>query len=226
MVGAIFGNSCVQFGFLKKKLKNVLLIQPKSIFKKIYPKAVWHLDRNEKTIYLTFDDGPIPGLTEWVLDELQKYNAAATFFCVGANVLKHPTIFEKIKQQGHVVANHTMNHVKGFQFNVAEYLKEAQACENLTGNRLFRPPYGQLKRSQYKAMTENNYKIILWDVISYDYGKISPETCSNNVLKHSRNGSIVLFHDNIKAEKNLKYALPLFLKHFSGLQYQFKSLPL
>lgn len=158
------------------------------------------------------------------MDELQKYNARATFFCVGANILKYPGIFEKIKLQGHKVANHTMNHIRGFRYNVADYLNEANACEKLTGNNLFRPPYGQMKRGQYKALTEKNYKIILWDVISYDYEDIQPETCTKNVIKNAGNGSIVLFHDSLKAEKNLKQALPAFMKHFSNLQYQFKSL--
>jgi peptidoglycan-N-acetylglucosamine deacetylase len=205
-------------------LKNILLIQPKSILKKIYPKAIWNLSRTDKTIYLTFDDGPIPGLTEWVLDELQKYQAKATFFCVGANILKHPHIFEKVIQQGHAVANHTMNHIKGFRHNVADYMKEVEECKKLVGNNLFRPPYGQLKRSQYKALSERGYRLILWDVISYDYETITPEICCSNVINNTRNGSIVLFHDNVKAEKNLKHALPQLLERFSDNGYQFKAL--
>jgi len=201
-----------------------LLIQPKPILKKVYPKAVWNLSRTEKTIYLTFDDGPIPGLTEWVLDELERYKAKATFFCVGANIQKYPGIFEKIRQQGHITANHTMHHIKGFKTSVSDYLKEAEECRTLTGNDLFRPPYGQLKRNQYKALTERNYRIILWDVISYDYENILPERCSKKVLDHARNGSIVLFHDNLKAEKNLKYALPIFLEQFSEKGFSFRAL--
>lgn len=207
-------------------MKNVLLIQPKLLLRKVYPRAIWNYSRNEKNIYLTFDDGPIPGLTEWVLQELDNYQAKATFFCVGANVLKHPHIFESIKNAGHRVGNHTMHHVKGFKHTVADYLKEVEACGELTGNDLFRPPYGQLKRSQYRALTEKRYKIVLWDVISYDYETISGAQCADNVIRHSKNGSIVLFHDNIKAEHNLKYALPLFLDHFSKLGYQFKALDL
>ncbi|MES2680795.1 MAG: polysaccharide deacetylase family protein [Bacteroidota bacterium] len=205
-------------------MRNILLIQPKSILKKFYPKAVWNLGRTEKTIYLTFDDGPIPGLTEWVLEELHKYQAKATFFCVGANILRQPQIFEKIKLQGHVVANHTMNHIKGFKNNVADYMKEAEECKKLIGNNLFRPPYGQLKRGQYKALTDRGYRVILWDVISYDYENITPENCSRNVINNARNGSIVLFHDNLKAEINLKHTLPLFLAHFSERGFQFKTL--
>jgi peptidoglycan/xylan/chitin deacetylase (PgdA/CDA1 family) len=206
------------------RLKNVLLIQPKLLVRKIYPRAIWNYSRTEKNLYLTFDDGPIPGLTEWVMDELKKYGAKATFFCVGANILKHPDIFEKIKAEGHTVANHTMHHIKGFKHNVAEYLKETEECRKLTGNDLFRPPYGQLKRSQYRALSDRHYKIVLWDVISYDYENIPERTCAENVINNSKNGSIVLFHDNWKAEKNMKYALPLFLEHFAKLNYQFNAL--
>ena len=205
-------------------MKNLLLIQPKSFLKKLYPKAVWKINTIEKVIYLTFDDGPIPELTEWVLDELNKYCAKATFFCVGANILKNPTVFNRIKIEGHQVANHTMLHSKGFKKTVKEYTSEVDECKELIQNNLFRPPYGQLKRSQYKALINNKYKIIFWDVISYDYEKITSEQCAKNVISHAKNGSIVLFHDNIKAEKNLKYALPLFLKHFAHLQYQFKAI--
>lgn len=205
-------------------MKNLLLIQPKTLLKKIYPGAVWNLNRLEKNLYLTFDDGPIPGLTEWVLDELKKHQAKATFFCVGANILKHYSIFERIKQEGHQVANHTMFHIKGFKNKVGDYLNEVDECEKLTGTRLFRPPYGQLKKDQYKALLKRKYQIVMWDVISYDYEKITEKSVLDKAVKNSRNGSIVLFHDNLKAEKNLKYALPLFLEHFLSRGYTFKAL--
>lgn len=205
-------------------MKNLLLIQPKRILKRIYPKGVWSINTKEKEIYLTFDDGPIPGLTEWVLDVLKTYNAKATFFCVGANILKHQTVFDRLVSESHTVANHTMFHSKGFQFNVKDYLNEVKTCETLVNNKLFRPPYGQLKRSQYKALLNAGYTVVFWDVISYDYEKISPQACLNNVLKNTKEGSVVLFHDNIKAEKNIMYALPHFLKHFSDLGFVFKAL--
>ncbi len=182
------------------------------------------MDRTDKSIYLTFDDGPIPELTEWVLDQLKFFGVKATFFCVGANILKHPAIFERIQREGHAVANHTMTHTKGFKNTVGDYVKEVEDCRKLVNNGLFRPPYGQLKRSQYKSLIDKGYKIILWDVISYDFEKISPEKCADNVLRNTRNGSIVLFHDNIKAEGNMKYALPLFLKQFLNRGYSFKTL--
>lgn len=205
-------------------MRNLLLIQPKGVLQKLYPKALWKVNTNNKEIYLTFDDGPIPGLTEWVLDTLKQYDAKATFFCVGSNILKNNTIFEKIKHEGHTVANHTMFHTKGFSTTVADYMSEVVQCKELVKNNLFRPPYGKLKRSQYKALQKNNYKVVFWDVISYDYEKITPEQCLNNVVKNTKEGSIVLFHDNIKAEENLKFALPNFLSHFKNLNYTFKSL--
>lgn len=202
-----------------------MLIQPKGFLKKIYPKAVWNLQRHEKAIYLTFDDGPIPGLTEWVMQELSKYKAKATFFCVGANIEKHPAVFAQLQQEGHLLANHTMHHIRGFKTSISDYLKEVDSCETLTGTRVFRPPYGQLKRGQYHALVKKGYTIVMWDVISYDYERISPQACLRNVLTHTREGSVVLFHDSLKAEHNLRYALPAFLKHFSDLQYTFKTLP-
>ncbi len=205
-------------------MRNLLLIQPKGVLQKLYPKALWKVNTNNKEIYLTFDDGPIPSLTEWVLDTLKQYDAKATFFCVGSNILKNNTIFEKIKHEGHTVANHTMFHTKGFSTTVADYMSEVVQCKELVKNNLFRPPYGKLKRSQYKALQKNNYKVVFWDVISYDYEKITPEQCLNNVVKNTKEGSIVLFHDNIKAEENLKFALPNFLSHFKNLNYTFKSL--
>lgn len=202
-------------------LRNALLIQPKSFLKLIYPKAVWRINTTAKIIYLTFDDGPIPGLTEWVLDELKKFDAKATFFCVGANIIKYPAIFERIKQEGHGVANHTMYHPRGFKTDTLDYLDEVTECKEFVKNNLFRPPYGQLKRSQYNALLDKGFKIVFWDVISYDYEQISEKACVKNVISNTKAGSIVLFHDNYKAEKNLRYTLPLYLKHFAHLHYKF-----
>lgn len=181
------------------------------------------MDRNEKAVYLTFDDGPIPGLTEWVLDLLGEYHVKATFFCVGDNIRKNPHVFARIKNEGHVAANHTMFHIKGFKTTVADYVKEVEECKKLVNSNLFRPPYGQLKRSQYKALIDRGYKIIMWDVISYDFESIPEKKCADNVIKHSKNGSVVLFHDNTKAEKNMKYALPLFLEYCKEKNYTFKT---
>lgn len=202
----------------------MLLIQPRRFLRKIYPKALWHYTREEKNIYLTFDDGPIPGITEWVLDELALHRAKATFFCVGANVMKNFEVFSRIGEEGHSVGNHSMFHSKGFSTPITNYLNETDACQKLIGNPLFRPPYGQLKRGQYKALIKKGYKVVMWDVISYDYEKISPDRCLKIVLDNTRNGSIVVFHDNIKAEKNLKYSLPKVLEHYGQLGYNFKAI--
>lgn len=182
------------------------------------------MSRDEKIIYLTFDDGPIAGLTEWVLDQLDLFGAKATFFCVGANILKNPEIFERISREGHRVANHTMLHTNGFSVPVGNYMTEVEECKKLVGNNLFRPPYGRLRRGQYKALMARGYQIVLWDVISYDFEQISEKECANNVINNTRNGSIVLFHDNLKAEKNVKHALPLFLHHFRERGYIFRAL--
>jgi peptidoglycan/xylan/chitin deacetylase (PgdA/CDA1 family) len=182
------------------------------------------MDRHDRSIYLTFDDGPIPGLTEWVLDTLHQFRVKATFFCVGENIRKHPEIFERIKREGHTTANHTMFHTKGFKTTVGDYMREVEECRKLVGTDLFRPPYGQLRRGQYKALIEKGYRLILWDVISYDFEKIEAEQCAKNVIDRAKNGSIVLFHDNIKAEANIKYALPLFLEHCLKQGFNFKTL--
>jgi peptidoglycan/xylan/chitin deacetylase (PgdA/CDA1 family) len=205
-------------------LKKFLLIQPRSLLKRVYPRAIWNFGRDKKNIYLTFDDGPIPGLTEWVLDELRKQDVRATFFCVGDNIIKYPGIYERVQKEGHRVANHTMHHPIGFKRNVSAYLKEVEDCASLVQNKLFRPPYGQLSPGQYKGLIRRGYRIIFWDVISYDYEPISPEQCTRNVMRNTKPGSIVLFHDNIKAEQNVKHTLPLFISHFKELGYSFKTL--
>jgi peptidoglycan/xylan/chitin deacetylase (PgdA/CDA1 family) len=192
--------------------------------KKFFPKAVWEFNSSDKTIYLTFDDGPIPGLTDWILDELKRFDAKATFFCVGENIEKNKIIFDRIEKDGHQVGNHTYNHIKGFHSSLLEYIRNTEACEVFTKNKLFRPPYGQLRKSQYRALLKKNYKIIFWDVISYDYENIAPEQCLKNVLKHAKAGSIVIFHDNIKAEQNVKYALPRTLEHFTEKGFKFRSI--
>jgi peptidoglycan/xylan/chitin deacetylase (PgdA/CDA1 family) len=205
-------------------LLSKLLLQPKKAFRLLYPKAVWKVNTTDPVLYLTFDDGPIPDLTEWVLDTLKEYNIKATFFCVGDNINRNRKIFNRIIQEGHSVGNHTYNHLKGFKMKTKDYLENIWKCEILTNSKLFRPPYGQLKKSQYKALIESGYKIVMWDVISYDYEKIKPEICFKNVIKNVKNGSIILFHDNIKAEEKIKYALPKTIEHFLKLNYKFATL--
>lgn len=190
----------------------------------LYPKLTWKIPTDKKIIYLTFDDGPVPGPTEFVLDQLRAYNAKATFFCIGNNVVKNDAVYQKIRNGGHAVGNHTFNHVRGWSTKDDEYIKDVSECQKAVGNtKLFRPPYGRIKRSQLKQLT--NYEIIMWDVLTYDYAKsLSKERCLRGAIKATRNGSIVVFHDSLKAEKNMSYVLPKFLEHFSTKGYVFDSL--
>ena len=199
--------------------------------KKMFPNYVWDVQSNEKVIYLTFDDGPTPEITNWTLNTLKKYNAKATFFCIGNNIEKHPDIFQNILDEGHAIGNHTFNHVKGWKTKIKNYLEEVHKAQKIikfhesSSVNLFRPPYGQITPKQGKKLIEKGYKIIMWDVLSFDWDKsVMPETCLNNVIDKTVNGSIIVFHDSIKASKNMQYALPKVLDYFSGKEYTFKSL--
>jgi peptidoglycan/xylan/chitin deacetylase (PgdA/CDA1 family) len=184
----------------------------------------------EKEIYLTFDDGPIPGPTEFVLDQLEKAGAKATFFCIGENVSKHPAIFQNVVRQGHAIGNHTFNHLKGWNCGVSEYLENIRLCQDeflkyRLSSIIFRPPYGRIKRRQIRALKE--YTIVMWDVLSHDYSKtISPDYCLRGSVQATRPGSIIAFHDSVKAEKNMSYTLPRFIEHFTRQGYSFKALPI
>lgn len=182
-------------------------VRPIFFLKYLYSKAIWRKSKQENNIYLTFDDGPIPEVTPWILDLLMKKNIKATFFCVGDNIRKHPDIFARIKAEGHAVGNHTYNHLKGWDTNDELYFENIAKCQELTQTRLFRPPYGRMKLSQQHELAKH-YDIIMWDVLTGDYdARISPEQCLKNATEYVRNGSILVFHDNIKAIPNLKYAL-------------------
>ena len=200
------------------------LVPPPQILRSLYKPSVWRLKKNEPNIYLTFDDGPIPELTPWVLDTLKDYGVKATFFCVGENIVKNPDIFKRIIDEGHTVGNHTHNHLKGWKVSNEAYFKNIEQCQHYTQTNLFRPPYGRIKKSQLKELSKY-YKVVFWDVLSYDYDKLmSEEKCLKNCLKYTRNGSIIVFHDNVKAQKNLKYTLPKFIEHFLELNYNFTTL--
>jgi len=189
----------------------------------------------EKTIYLTFDDGPTPEITNWTLKTLKLHNAKATFFCIGKNVENHPNIFKNILIEGHVIGNHTNNHIKGWKTSTKKYLQnidKAQKVIDLEGvnhisqiKHLFRPPYGQIRSKQGKALLKLNYQIILWNVLSFDWdNNISKEKCLENVIVNATEGSIIVFHDSFKASENMKYALPKVLGYFSKKGYSFKSI--
>ncbi len=200
------------------------LVRPPKLLRRFYKESVWRMNKSEPVIYLTFDDGPIPILTPWVLDTLKEYGVKATFFCVGENIHKHPELFDRLKKEGHQIGNHTYNHVKGWQISKEAYFENIQKCQQLTQTNLFRPPYGRITKKQYKILRET-YKVIFWDVLSYDYSKsINPEVCLRKSIKYTRQGSVIVFHDNVKAEQNLKYVLPLYIKHFLKLNYRFETL--
>ncbi len=176
---------------------------------------VWDIPNSEKKIYLTFDDGPIPMVTEWVLDLLKSNNVKATFFCIGDNIKKHPEIYKRILIEGHQTGNHTFNHLNGWKTETNHYIDNFKLCEtehsklNTEHSFLFRPPYGKIKPSQSKVVRNLGYKIIMWDVLSYDFDStISTEKCLENVISNTEQGSIIVFHDSLKAEKNLRFALP------------------
>ena len=193
---------------------------------KIYPGCTWQMPRGDKKIYLSFDDGPHPVATSFVLEELKKYNAKATFFCIGKNVLESPFIYEQIIDEGHQVANHTHNHLNGWKTNDEEYINNVMAAKKLIDSNLFRPPYGKATRFQLKLLTERyGLNAIMWTVLSGDFDtKLSNERCLRNVLKNTTDGSIVVFHDSEKAYQRMQYALPGMLKYFSERGYQFATI--
>jgi peptidoglycan-N-acetylglucosamine deacetylase len=182
--------------------------------KKFFSNYVWDIPNDSNKVYLTFDDGPTPKITEWVLEELQKYNAKATFFCIGKNIEKHPEIFKKLIDNGHSVGNHTCNHENGWKTLTADYIKSVQNSQLPTPNsQLFRPPYGKIKPSQSRKLRQLGYKIIMWDVLSGDFDQsITPEKCLENTISNVTSGSVIVFHDSEKAFPNLEYALPKTLK--------------
>ncbi len=214
---------------------NFRWIKTHRIIKKIFSNYVWDIPNAENKVYLTFDDGPTPEITEWTLKLLEKHNAKATFFCIGDNVKKFPDIYQKIISSKHSIGNHTFNHLNGWKTENNIYFENVKQCQNTleinTNNSkqfqeletknskletLFRPPYGKIKPSQSKILRKLRYKIIMWDVISYDFDvTISKEECLENVLKNVKSGSIIVFHDSQKAFTNLEYVLPRTLDFLS-----------
>lgn len=211
-------------------------IKTNRLIKKIFHNYIWDLPNNENKIYLTFDDGPIPEITEWTLNQLKKYNAKATFFCIGDNILKHPEVFQKIKDNDHSVGNHTFNHLNGWKTSDEIYLKNVELCSNECSEKddcqqktencqLFRPPFGKIKSSQSKLLRKLGYKIIMWDVLSEDFDStISKEKCLTNVINNMQSGSIIVFHDSIKAFPNLEHTLPKVLEIGSKKGFIFDSI--
>ena len=200
---------------------------------RFFSKYTWRFQSNEKEIFLTFDDGPTPEITQFVLSELKKYNAKATFFCIGKNIQNYPEIFNEIISDGHSIGNHTQNHLNAWKTTTENYIANFLECHKTITQfnkikfkkQLFRPPYGKIKKSQAKKILKKGYKIIMWDVLSADFDNtISKERCLQNVLNNAKKGSIIVFHDSLKASKKVKYALPTVLKTFSDKGFVFKKI--
>ncbi len=199
-------------------------VSPPYLLRKIYKDIIWNIPNNEKIIYLTFDDGPVLEVTPWVLDVLKNFNAEATFFCVGENIKNHPSLFKRIAAENHGIGNHTFNHLNGWKTSKINYIENVTKCHELVQSKLFRPPYGKLTPSQYSALNAQ-YSIIMWEVISGDFDqKLSPEKCFTNAIANTKSGSIVVFHDSLKAKNNLYYALPKFLEYFTNKGFIFKKI--
>ena len=201
------------------------LIKSLKILRYLFADFLWKIDTDEKVIYLTFDDGPHPAITPWIIDLMNQYNAKGTFFLIGDAVSKHPDLYQLYKANGHQVGNHTYRHIKGWRSRKKKYLNEVAQCAEFVESSLFRPPYGQINLRSIREI-KKKYKIVMWDVLSWDFDKeTSTEICLSNVINCTKEGSIVVFHENEKSMKNIMYVLPKVLKHFTKQGYQFKAIP-
>jgi len=199
------------------------------IIKSIFNKWIWSFDTEKKEVYITFDDGPVPEITPWVVEQLKKHNAKATFFCIADNIQKHPNIYKLLQKEGHRIGNHTYNHLKGWNTNKEAYIQNTLKAECFLNqnkqSKLFRPPYGRITNNQSKALRSLGYKIIMWDVLSADFDKnLTAKDCQKNVLDNVTNGSIVVFHDSYKAYPRLKETLPKVLEELSNRGFTFKTI--
>lgn len=203
----------------------MLIEQPPLLYRWLYPKTLWRQPvEGEKIVYLTFDDGPIPEITPWVLNLLDKYNIKATFFCVGDNVRKHPDVYAEVLARGHRVGNHTFNHMQGLFNRTRNFVENANLAREYIDSDLFRPPHGHMRFPQHWKLRKK-YKVVMWDVVTRDYSKLlTPQEVFENVKKFTRDGSIIVFHDSLKAERNMKEALPKSIDWLIGQGYSFKLL--
>lgn len=201
--------------------------QPPLLYRLLFPEAIWRVKkRKRKVAYLTFDDGPIPEVTPWVLDTLDRYGVKATFFFVGDNVRKYPGLYEEVKRRGHSYGNHTMHHLQGFKTTRLRYMRDITEADNLIDSPLFRPPHGLIRWSQAKAI-KNHYNVVMYDLVTRDYSKnLTPQEVFHNVLRYARNGSIIVFHDSLKAERNMKQVLPRAIEWLKNEGYELLPLPM
>lgn len=204
----------------------MLIEQPPIPYRMLFPETVWRIPMKHKAIFLTFDDGPIPEVTPWVLDLLDHYGIKATFFCVGDNVRKHPETFRMVVERGHSVGNHTMHHLQGAKVTTARYVADIMEAHALIDSPLFRPPHGLIRWKQASAI-KDNMRIIMYDLVTRDYSKkLTGEQVLDNVRRYVRNGSIIVFHDSLKSESNLRYALPRAIEWLKENGYQFLPIPM
>ncbi len=206
----------------------MLIERPPLLYRLLFPEGIWRIKRGggRRVVYLTFDDGPVPEVTPWVLDTLDRYGIKATFFLVGDNVARNPGLFEEIKRRGHSWGNHTMHHLQGRLVSTYRYMHDISEANSLIGSPLFRPPHGLIRWKQARAI-KDHYNIILYDLVTRDYSrKLTPERVFNNVRRYARNGSIIVFHDSLKAEKNMKAALPRAIEYLLARGYEFVAIPM
>lgn len=205
----------------------MLIEQPPLLYRILFPEAMWRIKRKKQSVvYLTFDDGPIPEVTPWVLDTLDRYGIKATFFMVGDNARRHPWLVEEIKKRGHSYGNHTMHHLQGLKVTKVRYMRDITEANKYIDSALFRPPHGLMRPSQAQAI-KNRYNIVMYDLVTRDYSyKLKGEEVLKNVKKYARNGSIIVFHDSLRAENNLKYALPRAIEWLKDNGYEFQPIPM
>ena len=202
----------------------MLIEQPTAWLRWLYREAAWRMDRNEKAVYITFDDGPIPESTPFILDTLAHFGVSATFFMVGDNVRKHPDLYKQIVDAGHQVGNHTYHHLGGFKHMSKTYVQDTEEANKLIKSHLFRPPHGCMRMGEY-LLLKRRYKIVMWDVVTRDYSKwMTAGDIFDNVKRYTRNGSIITFHDSLKSIGKLRYALPDSLRWLKDQGYEFKTI--
>ena len=204
----------------------MILSYPPKFIKSIFPSLIWKIKTNKKELFLTFDDGPTENVTSEVLDLLSKYDAKATFFCLGKNIEKNPALFQRIISEGHFVGNHTYSHKNGWKNKTTDFIADVKKFEKSYQSKLFRPPYGKIKTSQIKIL-KKEYKIIMWSILTRDYDKdVSPENCAKIGTKNWQKGSILVFHDSLKAENNMLFCLNKVLKQARELNWECNVIPI
>ena len=203
----------------------MLIEQPSRFLRRLYPSALWRMDGSRRAVYLTFDDGPIPEVTPWVLSVLDEYGVKATFFMVGDNVRKHPGLLEAVQQRGHRIGNHTFHHLNSLRHGVSEYMEDVARADALLRTDLFRPPHGWMRPGLYRALKQR-YKVVMWDLVTRDYStRLNERDVLLNVRRYARPGSIITFHDSLKSQEKLRYALPRAINWLLSQDYEFRLLP-